>query len=395
MKLKQLLEKRAQLVAEMKELNEKRDFENFKIKDTELTALDTEIDAEKRMMALGETNPVENQAPEKRDYNQEIREAIKKGDELDVTEMEVEERAMQIGAAEKGNTSVGNIAKTTFANYIIKRLPNVSRLYGAVRKEALSAASHAIPVQKTKLGKLVKMKELQEYVAQNADYNQIEMKAHKFGTLYVVSDELIADTGYDIRSDLATQVLESYAQTLDELIITGDSELGIHGLNDFSTETGAHEVAQSVAGTISIEDLMTVYRTLPRQYRQNATWLFNDATAHEISKLKDETGRPLLMQSYNGAPFDEGALLLGKPVIINDHIASEGKAIFFGDLDKSYLVAPRKSFTIKTSTEFGFINDSQATKVNVRLDAKKMLEEAMAYYVATSTEVATQSRKAK
>ena len=104
------------------------------------------------------------------------------------------------------------------------------------------------------------------------------------------------------------------------------------------------------------------------------------------------------MASYNGAPFDEGSLLLGRPVIINDNVASlneVGKAIFFGDIQRSYLVAPRKSFTIKASSEYGFINDSQATKVNVRLDAKKTLEEAMVYFVSKSAMLAAKTTKTK
>ena len=117
-----------------------------------------------------------------------------------------------------------------------------------------------------------------------------------------------------------------------------------------------------------------------------------------IAELKDAQGRPLLMASYNGAPFDEGSLLLGRPVIINDNVASlneVGKSIFFGDIQRSYLVAPRKSFTIKTSSEYGFINDSQATKVNVRLDAKKTLEEAMVYFTSKAAMLTAKTTKTK
>lgn len=394
-KLKLLLEKRAAVVAEMKDLNEKRDFENFNAKNTELEQLDVEIAAEKRVLELNSVAPIVPN-DEKRDYNAEIRQAFENGTELDVTEFEVEDRAMGIGAVQGSvEKSVGNIQKTTFANYIIKKLPYISKLYAACRQEPLSSASHAIPVQKTKIGKLVKMKELQSYVAQNADYGQIECKAHKFGTLFVVSDELVEDTGYDIKSDLQEQVLESYGLTLDELIIKGDTELGIEGFNDFSTSTGAHEVVQATGGVVTVEELMAIYYACPRQYRQNGTWVFNDETARAIAELKDVNGRPLLMASYNGAPFDEGSLLLGRPVIINDNVASlgeVGKSIFFGDIQRSYLVAPRKSFTIKTSTEFGFINDAQATKVNVRLDAKKTLEESMVYF---TSKVALLTAKAK
>lgn len=192
MKLKALLEKRAALVAEMKELNEKRDFENFNAKNAELEQLDVEIAAEKRVLELNEDSTIVNSQKEERDYNAEIRQAFENGTELDVTDFEVEDRAMGIGEVQGSvEKSVGNIKKTTFANYIIKKLPYVSRLYAACRKEPLSSASHTIPVQKTKIGKLVKMKELQNYVAQNADYDKIDCKPHKFGTLFIVSDELV------------------------------------------------------------------------------------------------------------------------------------------------------------------------------------------------------------
>lgn len=389
MKLKALLEKRAALVAEMKELNEKRDFENFNAKNAELEQLDVEIAAEKRVLELNEEAPTVGNKGEERDYNAEIRQAFENGTELDVTDFEVEDRAMGIGEVQGSvEKSVGNIKKTTFANYIIKKLPYVSRLYDACRKEVLSGASHTIPVQKNKIGKLVKMKELQNYVAQNADYNKIDCKPNKFGTLYVVSDELVDDTGYDIKSDLQEQVLEAYGLTLDELIIKGDSELKMDGFNDFDSSTGAHEVEQANAGVITVEELMAIYYACPRQYRKNGTWVFSDETARAIASLKDADGRPLLMPSYNGAPLDEGALLLGRPIIINDHVASlneAGKSIFFGDIQRSFLVAPRKSFTIKTSSEFGFINDSQATKVNVRLDTKKTLEESMVYFTSKTS----------
>lgn len=399
MKLKALLEKRANLIAEMKDLNEKRDFENFNAKNKELEQLEVEIAAEKRMLELNDGGSVVTDEGEERDYNAEIRQAFETGAELDVTAFEVEDRAMGVGSVQGSvEKSVGNIAKTTFANYIIEKLPYVSSLYAACRKEPLSSASHTIPVQKTKIDKLVKMKELQQYVAQNADYTSIECKPHKFGTLFVVSDELIEDTGYDIKSDLQEQVLEAYGLTLDELIIKGDSELGIHGFNDFTSSNGAHEVTQANSGEVTVDELMAIYSACPRQYRKNATWVFNDETARVIAELKDAQGRPLLMASYNGAPFDEGSLLLGRPVIINDNVASlseVGKAIFFGDIQRSYLVAPRKSFTIKTSSEYGFINDAQATKVNIRLDAKKTLEESMVYFTSKAAMLDAKTNKTK
>ena len=295
-----------------------------------------------------------------------LKEAFKNNKELDFTKFTVESRDMSLG-------TVG-VAKSTYGDYIIKKLPSVSKLYASCHKVPLESAKNIVAIQKNKIGKLVKMKELQDYVAQNADYDAVIMKPHKFGTMFVVSDELIEDAGYDIKEDLKEQTLEAYGELLDELCVIGDKELGVEGLNDFEKANGAGETTQI--------DLMNLYQALPKQYRKKATWIFNDATSLEIAKLKAADGTPLMMPSYNATPFGEDYLLLGRPVIINDHVTGlneEGKAIFFGDLEKAYAVCPRKSLTLKSSSEYGFLNDSEATKVNVRVDAKKMLEEAMAY----------------
>ena len=303
-----------------------------------------------------------------------LKQAFKSNKELDFTKFTVESRDMSLG-------SVG-VAKETYGDYIIKKLPNVSKLYASCHKVPLGSAKNIVAIQKNKIGKLVKMTELQDYVAQNADYDAVVMKPHKFGTMFVLSEELIEDAGYDIKADLQEQVLEAYGELLDELCVIGDKELGVEGLNDFEKANGAGETTQIETGKISVDDLMNLYHALPKQYRKNATWIFNDATALEIAKLKTADGRPLMMASYNVTQFGEEYLLLGRPVIVNDHVAGldeVGKAIFFGDLERAYAVCPRKSLTIKSSSEYGFLNDSEATKVNVRLDAKKMLEEAMAY----------------
>ena len=60
--------------------------------------------------------------------------------------------------------------------------------------------------------------------------------------------------------------------------------------------------------------------------------------------------------------------------------ATGNKVIFFGDLQRALVVGPRKSMTIKKSEEAGFLNDTVVLKANTRLDIKKAMCEAMAYY---------------
>lgn len=379
-KLKKLQEKRAAIVAEMETANENREFDTFEAKEIELQEVDREIKAEKRMLEIKKNKNVNVGHSEDEEID-EIRNAIENNEELDLRELEI--RTMTIDEATEGNVSAGNIKKTTYADYILKRLPYISPLYGAMRKEVLTSATHTIPVQKNKIGKFVKMTELQKYASQHADYNTIKVEPNKYGTLITFSEEVLADLGYNIEADMLSQLIEAYGATLDELIVCGDISNKVEGLNSFIDDENVHIVEQVTSGKITGEELIDIFYSLPVQYRNNATWVISDSTARELSKITYNDGTPVLFTGYNNAPVGQSSTILGKPVIINDYIAdlsTEGAGIFFGDLTKSLVVAPRKAFTIKRSDEFGFIDDSIAIKANVRLDIKKTLSEAMAVY---------------
>lgn len=385
-KLKKLQEKRAVIITEMEEANESRAFDVFEAKEIELQELDKEINAEKRMMELKKNKNIntDNVEDEENEVD-EIRTAIENNDELDLRELEV--RTMTIGEATGDNISAGNIKKTTYADYILKRLPYISPLYGAMRKEVLTSATHSIPVQKNKIGKFVKMNELQKYASQHADYNTIKVEPNKYGTLITFSEEVLEDLGYNLEADMLSQLTEAYGATMDELIVTGDASNKVEGLNAFIEDENSHKIEQTTVGKITSEELVDIYYTLPIQYRNNATWVISDSTARELSKLTYNDGTPVLFTGYNNAPVGQNSTILGKPVIINDYVADlgeEGAGIFFGDLTKALVVAPRKAFTIKRSDEYGFIDDSVAIKANVRLDIKKTLGEAMAVYKTKS-----------
>lgn len=393
--LKKLMEKRAAKVAEMEAATEKRDFDTFDALEAELRELDREIEAEKRMIELRKQNVAGTVNTTEDEVATEIRTALENREELDLRELEV--RAEIMGETSGSNVSVGNIKKVTFADYIIKKLPYVSPLYGATRKEVIGSATHTIPVQKTKVGKFVKMTELQKYAAQNADYNTIKLEPHKYGTLIQFSEEVIADLGYDIEADMLEQLLESYGATLDELLVVGDDTNKIEGLNSFKAADGAIEVTQTTSGKITAEELLNIYYSLPIQYRNNATWVIADDTARELSTLTFQDGTPVLFTGYNNAPVGQGSTILGKPVIINNYVAklndSEKPSIFFGDLGKALVVGPRKALTIKRSEEFGFIDDSVAVKANVRLDIKKTLGEAMVVFKNATALLAARAKK--
>lgn len=394
MKLKQLRETLAALDKKMDKAVEERSLDTYKELEKEAKEIEAEIELEERELERQKKKGNDPEAGEgSNDEDEdtlevEIRSAYEGTTEVDLSECKIEVRdgEMVSGDATGTQASTGKIAKMTFANFIIKRLPYISPLYARCRKEPLAAKTHAIPVQKKKLPKFVKMKELAQYAKETANYDQIKLQATKFGTLVVISDECIEDTGYDIVTDVKEQILEGYALTLEELIVVGDKDEDIQGLNSFdASKDGSHKITQITQGAITIDEVEAIYYAVPKQYRKGGTWVLSDDTARALNGLKYTDGKPLLKDGYNGKPFGEDSTLLGCPVIISEEVdnlkAGAGKkGIFFGDLSKAIIVGPRKTLTLVKSTEYGWIEDATAFKASVRLDIKKALGETMAYY---------------
>ncbi len=385
MKLKKLKEKRGTLIEEMRSLNEERSFDKFKEKEVELKNLDDEIYAEERMLELTETKKVKKDI-ETRDYNAEIRSAIEDEKELDITNFEI--RAMGVGEIQGDVTHTSkNIKKMTFATNIIKKAEEVSELYKYVRHEKMPSNMHQIPVQKNKIGRFTNVKELEKYTEQNMDHEPVQMSAHKYGVISVFSEESLEDTGYDLMSELREQFSEAAAETLDYLLVKGDTVTKVEGLESLEEDEVAGVITTEEVGKVQFKELQSLYNTLPRKYQKNATWVIGTELAGQLSMETDGFGRPLLTPDFSQTPFGgkRVPMLLGCPVVISDHVAgitggeSGAKVAYLGDLSKAFISGIRKSFTIKSSTEYEFVKDGIAVKANMRLDIKKGLTEAMVY----------------
>lgn len=332
--------------------------------------------------------------------NSEIRKAIEDEKELNISDFEVEERGIGVGTVQGNvNKTTSNIKKTTFANAILKKAFETSDLLRYVRKENLGSALHQIPVQKDKVGKFVNVKELADYTEKNVDYTPIQLAPHKFGNITVISEEAIADTGYNIMADLLEQYGEGAAETIDEILVKGDASLGIQGLESFINATGAvvdNSIKVDITATnvnkIGINDMLKMYNALPQKYRKNATWVIGTELAGKLTEAVDSIGRPLLYTDFSQVPFGGKAtpILLGRPVVISDHVKNltgsqqHNSLAFFGDLSKALIFAPRQSFTIKTSTEYAFIRDGITVKGTMRFDVKRALGEAIAVLVRSN-----------
>lgn len=360
MEIRELQEERAKLVGEMEGLLNTRDVDGFKSKKAEVDKIDELIKGVEATRELKEVKKLEERGVE--NMENKLGQEILAGNEL-----QLEKRDMSTATA-------GEVAGETYADSIIKKAVYESPLFGACNR-IVTGATHNIPLQNVKIGKFVKTAELGKYVAQNATYKKKTLGAVKYTNMFVVSEELLQDSLYDLESDLIEQMVEAFGTTMDELIVVGDSDEGVEGLNNF-----ASTVTASAIKKIKEDDILDMFYSLPIQYRAEATWVLSDNTAKQLAKLKTADGLPLLYTSYNNAPVGGQSMILGRPVIINNYVAdidgaTVGKAIFFGNLNKAVTVGVRKDLTLKKDEIFDI--DGVAVKSNARLDIKTILDEAM------------------
>ena len=405
MKIKELEEKRAELLKELETENnaETRSVEKIenllKEVDEVNASISKEKEIEERLLKLSENGgtKVEKEL-EKRDYNAEIRQAIIDEKEIDVTNFEVEERAMGLGTGGNIAQTIGNIKKTSFANQILKKASEVSELYKYVRKEKLGTALHQIPVQKNKITKFASVAELADYVQQDITFETVQLAAHKYGNISVVSEEAIADLGYDIMAELIEQYGEAAGEKLDNLLVKGDGQ--VQGLESFiqqgttnptvaDTKVVKIQEAESKAPDTLLAALIDLYNSVGRKYSKNGTWVISSDIAAILNTATDANGRPVLYNSFNETPFGSNAtpMLLGRPVVITDEVTGVNAAMannpvaFFGDLSKALILGERQNFTLKASREYMWLRDGVAIKGTMRTDVKRGITEAMAVLV--------------
>ena len=373
MKIKELQEKRSQVIADMKamtEITEERAFDatTFAAKEEEIKAIDAEIRALETVEKLTKQE-IKQTEERKGEDDMELRKEILEGKEI-----KLEERTI---ANATTTETAKDLIQTDYASEVFKKMEYISPLFAQVRK-IITNSPHAIPVQKGKLGKFVKTAELGEYVANKANFETVMLGAEKYTNLVVLSEEVINDNDYNLEKEMQDQLVEAFALTMDELIVKGDGT--VEGLEGFT----ANKVTQSASGVITADEIIDLFFKLPIQYRKNACWVINDDTAKALTKLRDAQDRPMLIESYNEDVFGSTYKLLGRPVIVNNNVdgldaGSSKKAIFIVNLDQAMVVGLRKNLTIQKSNEALFLQDGVAIKANTRLDAKMLNEDACAF----------------
>ena len=265
----------------------------------------------------------------------------------------------------------GYLVPDEYENTLVQALEGENVIRGRSHVITTSNGTHKIPVVASK-GEASWIDENGAYPEDDDTFAQVNIDAHKIGTIIKVSEELLNDSAFN---------LESYfAQEFGRRIGTKEEEAFING-NGSSKPTGiltSAEVGVTAASdkTITADELIDLFYSLKGVYRRNAVWVLNDTTVKAIRKLKDNNGQYIWQPALKDGDHDT---LLGRPILTTGampEIAADAKPVIFGDLSY-YWIGDRQGVTFKRLNERYADMGQVGFLASKRVDGKLVLPEAI------------------
>ena len=280
-----------------------------------------------------------------------------------------------LNALQEGTDSEGGyLVPDEFERTLVEALEeeNVFRTLAHVIKT--SSGDRKIPVVASK-GSASWVDEEGAYQESDDAFSQVSIGAYKLGTMIKVSEELLADSVFDLEAYISKEFARRIGAREEESFFNGDGKgkpLGI-----LATAGGAEVgVTAASATAITADEVIDLFYSLKAPYRKNAVWVLNDATVKQIRKLKDTTGQYLWQPSLVAGTPDT---ILGRPVKTSAFMptaAAGAKTIAFGDF-KYYWIADRQGRTFKKLSELYAANGQVGFMGTQRVDGKLILPEAI------------------
>ena len=280
-----------------------------------------------------------------------------------------------LNALQEGTDSEGGyLVPDEFERTLVEALEeeNVFRTLAHVIRT--SSGDRKIPVVASK-GTASWVDEEGAYQESDDAFSQVSIGAYKLGTMIKVSEELLADSVFDLEAYISKEFARRIGAREEESFFNGDGKgkpLGILAEKD-GAEVG---VTAASATAITADEVIDLFYSLKAPYRKNAVWVLNDATVKQIRKLKDSTGQYLWQPSLVAGTPDT---ILGRPVKTSAFMptaAAGAKTIAFGDF-KYYWIADRQGRTFKKLSELYAANGQVGFMGTQRVDGKLILPEAI------------------
>jgi HK97 family phage major capsid protein len=196
-------------------------------------------------------------------------------------------------------------------------------------------------------------------------FSSITLGAYKYSFLIGVSNELIADAGFNLESLLAEQAGNAIGFTVNNVLTIGDGSDKPRGL---ITAAGSGITGgTAVSGAFTADNLIDLIYSLDGAARRlpGVGFMANTSSLGAMRKLKDNSGQ-YLYQVGVGQPDS----FAGFPIFENPAMASAAlgaKSVVFGHLP-SYKVRMAGGLQVASSTDYAFNKDQTFYRFLMRVD---------------------------
>lgn len=277
---------------------------------------------------------------------------------------------LQVGTASEG----GYLVPDEFERQLIQGLEEENIIRRFAHVITTNNGVHKIPIVASH-GSAAWLDEEDAYTSSDDTFGQVQLDAHKVGTLIKVSEELLNDSAFNLESYIRSEFSRRISVKEEDAFVIGDGSGKPTGILD---GTAGAQVGVTAAATnaITAEELIDLFYSLKAPYRRRAIWVLNDTTIKLIRKLKDGTGNYLWQPAYREG---EVSTILGRPYYTSPSmptVQAEAKTVIFGDLSY-YWIGDRQGITFKRLNELFAGNGQVGFLASKRVDGKVILPEAI------------------
>jgi HK97 family phage major capsid protein len=288
-----------------------------------------------------------------------------------LAELDVEEqRALSRATGAAGNYLV----PTDFYNQIIRAI-RFTGSFGALANVVTTDNGDQLQVPaNTAHGTASWTAENASFTASDETFNQVTLGAFKASTSIIVSEELLQDSAFPLDAFLANEFGERIGILEENSWINGSGTGQPQGV--LANLTTVFTAATGNATTFNYTALVSGIFTLPAQYRQNASFVVNDAAARNLYLMTDTQNRPLWNVNVATTGPDT---FLGFPIYTHPNMpapAAGTKSMMFGDWRRVYTVRRVAGFSLQRQNELYSNNGQVGFRGQERVDGRVILDTA-------------------
>lgn len=397
--------RRAQLIAEMREMNEKviaekRSFneEEQKLygeKEAEMRQLSAEIQAEERNAALA---GFDTSLP-KPEANDEARGGNPSEDEAFRNFLQTgEKRDLSLGTSGSPGSGYA-LAPQQFVAEVIEGAADEYPIYDAIEKIPVNGAgSLGLPYESTDASDAAWTNEVpSDPISADSSlaYGKRELKPNDLVKLIKVSKKMLASSGIPVETLVARKLREKIFAAFEAGILTGNgsgkplgvfyaSNDGVPTSRDVESTRSGSTVASGVIMTS--DDLIKMKMKLKPAYRRNAVWVMHTDILKDIMLFKDQDGQYIWRPGLRDGEPDT---ILGMPVIESAFAPNTKVAgsyvIVLGDFRNYYKFAYWKGVEVQVLAELFAQKNQIGYIAHTLADGMPTLGEAFARLKVSNT----------